>query len=195
MCSWATVHETDAGPCYRARSFGGDIGAGDSFQAALLFGAPVPTHRAKLTLARDGRRSRAILFCRGAMTTTPKTRSRRRSCAAAAIIRGQHVGRDTLANRRRIAARWRSIAPKQPMQLFRVIVSVQAERCRRRRDPAAPFDRVAWRSWPRISLLQFSYCLFPQRTRPPHPLCPCCNVRNEKSILRPSIRHQNERFS
>jgi hypothetical protein len=37
MCSWATVHEADAGPCYRARSFGRDIGAGGSFQAALLF--------------------------------------------------------------------------------------------------------------------------------------------------------------
>jgi hypothetical protein len=104
-------------------------------------------------MARCGRRRSAILFCRGAMTTTPKTRSRRRSCAAAAIIRGQHVGRDTLANRRRVAARWRSIALKQSMQLLRGVVrrrqpsalrlSVQAERRRCRCDPAAPFDGVA----------------------------------------------------
>jgi len=40
-------------------------------------------------------------------------------------------------------------------------LSVQAGRCRCSRDPAAPFDRVAssWRSWPRISSLQFSYLL------------------------------------
>jgi hypothetical protein len=69
-------------------------------------------------------------------------------------------------------------------------LSVQAGRCRCSRDPAAPFDRVASSPPRRIgdgdivrgSDLRIRFAL-------------AANVRNEKSILRPSIRHQNERFS
>ena len=105
------------------------------------------------------------------MITTPKTRSRRR-CAAAAIIRGQHVGRDTLANRRHVAAdgvrlhsnnqcnfsgHW--VAPTIGRAAKRLGVQAGQRRCSG--DPAVPFDRVASsrRSWPRISSLQFSYLL------------------------------------